>query len=113
MGPGGLLEEALTRENLQAAWKRIKANKGAGGYRPNPVRKMVMAWLRKLDGLRLQINEAKRAACSALGRKFLGYVLLWVAPPRAVRSSVQWPTRGWTTSRPGFGNSHAAQEGAA
>jgi RNA-directed DNA polymerase len=30
-GTGGLLEKALTRENLQAAWKRIKANKGAAG----------------------------------------------------------------------------------
>jgi RNA-directed DNA polymerase len=31
VGPGGLLEAALTRENLQAAWKRVKANKGAAG----------------------------------------------------------------------------------
>lgn len=30
-GPGGLLEAALTRENLQAALKRVKANKGAAG----------------------------------------------------------------------------------
>jgi hypothetical protein len=30
-GTGGLLEKALTRENLQAAWKRVKANmRGAG-----------------------------------------------------------------------------------
>lgn len=29
-GPG-LLEAALARENLQAAWKRVKANKGAAG----------------------------------------------------------------------------------
>jgi len=27
----GLLEAVLTRENLQAAWKRVKANKGAAG----------------------------------------------------------------------------------
>ena len=65
-GTGGLLEAALTRQNLQVAWKRVKANKGAagvdgldieqaaqwmrthwldirqalltGGYRPSPVR---------------------------------------------------------------------------
>lgn len=30
-GPGGLLESALTRQNLQAAWKRVRANKGAAG----------------------------------------------------------------------------------
>jgi len=39
----------------------------------------VMAWLRRLYGkLKLQINEAKSAVCSAFGRKFLGYEL-WVA----------------------------------
>ncbi len=31
VGTGGLLQKALTRENLQAAWKRVKANKGAAG----------------------------------------------------------------------------------
>lgn len=69
-GPGGLLEAALTRENLQLAWKRVKANKGAAGvdgldieqtaedlqtrwpqireellrgrYRPRPVRKVMI-----------------------------------------------------------------------
>ena len=30
-GTGGLLEAALTRQNLQLAWKRVKANKGAAG----------------------------------------------------------------------------------
>lgn len=70
MGTGGLLEAALTRQNLQAAWKRVKANKGAAGvdgldieqtaqvirqswpairqallagrYRPSPVRKVMI-----------------------------------------------------------------------
>lgn len=50
-GSGGLLESALTRENLQAAWRRVKTNKGAA---------------------------SKSAVCSAFGRKFLGYAL-WVA----------------------------------
>lgn len=30
IGPG-LLEAMLARENLQVAWKRVKANKGAAG----------------------------------------------------------------------------------
>jgi RNA-directed DNA polymerase len=30
-GAGTLLDAALTRENLQVAWKRVKANKGAAG----------------------------------------------------------------------------------
>jgi RNA-directed DNA polymerase len=48
----------------------------------------VMAWLRKLyAGLGLQINEAKSAVCSVLGRKFLGYAL-WVAKGREVKCKV-------------------------
>ena len=48
----------------------------------------VMAWLGKLYGeLRLQINEAKSAVCSAFGRKFLGYAL-WVANGGEVKSAV-------------------------
>jgi RNA-directed DNA polymerase len=48
----------------------------------------VMALLRKLyGGLKLQINEAKSAVGSALGRKFLGYAL-WVAKGREVKCAV-------------------------
>ena len=48
----------------------------------------VMALLRKLyAGLKLQINEAKSAVGSALGRKFLGYEL-WVAKGREVKCAV-------------------------
>jgi RNA-directed DNA polymerase len=48
----------------------------------------VMAWLRTLYGrLKLQINEAKSAVCSAFGRKFLGYEL-WVAKGRVVKCKV-------------------------
>lgn len=48
----------------------------------------VMALLKKLyAGLKLQINEAKSAVCSALGRKFLGYEL-WAAPGREVKCAV-------------------------
>ena len=48
----------------------------------------VMALLRALyAGLRLQINEAKSAVGSALGRKFLGYEL-WVAQGREVKCAV-------------------------
>jgi len=48
----------------------------------------VMALLRRLyAGLKLQINEAKSAIGSALGRKFLGYAL-WVAKGREVKCKV-------------------------
>jgi len=48
----------------------------------------VMALLGKLYGdLKLQINEAKSAVASALGRKFLGYAL-WVAQGREVKCAV-------------------------
>jgi RNA-directed DNA polymerase len=80
-GTGGLLEKALTRENLQAAWKRVKANKGAAGvdgldieqtaqmvrtqwphirqqlqtgrYRPSPVRKVMIP---KPDGSQRELG---------------------------------------------------------
>ena len=78
---GGLLEAALTRQNLQAAWKRVKANKGAAGvdgldieqtarairtnwpqtrqelltgrYRPSPVRKVMIP---KPDGSQRELG---------------------------------------------------------
>ena len=80
-GTGGLLEAALTRENLQAAWRRVKANKGAAGvdgldiehtahvlrtrwpqirqsllagtYRPSPVRKVMIP---KPDGSQRELG---------------------------------------------------------
>ena len=80
-GTGGLLESALTRQNLQAAWKRVKANKGAAGvdgldieqtaqvirqswpeiresllagrYRPSPVRKVMIP---KPDGSQRELG---------------------------------------------------------
>ena len=80
-GTGGVLEKALTRENLQAAWKRVKANKGAAGvdgldiehtaqairtqwpqirqellagtYRPSPVRRVMIP---KPDGSQRELG---------------------------------------------------------
>jgi RNA-directed DNA polymerase len=77
----GLLEAALTRQNLQTAWKRVKANKGAAGadglnieqtaqmlrtswpgicqallvgsYRPSPVRKVMIP---KPDGSQRELG---------------------------------------------------------
>jgi RNA-directed DNA polymerase len=81
VGAGTLLEAALTRENLQAAWKRVQANKGAAGvdgldieqtaavlrtswpqtrqallagtYRPEPVRKVMIP---KPDGSQRELG---------------------------------------------------------
>ena len=80
-GTGGLLEKALTRENLQAAWKRVKGNNGAPGvdgldieqtahmvrtqwpqtrqellagrYRPSPVRRVMIP---KPDGSQRELG---------------------------------------------------------
>jgi RNA-directed DNA polymerase len=80
-GTGGLLEAALTRQNLNQAWKRVKANKGAAGvdgldieqtaqvirqcwsdtrqalltgqYRPSPVRKVLIP---KPDGSQRELG---------------------------------------------------------
>lgn len=80
-GTGGLLQAALTRQNLQTAWKRVKANKGAAGvdgldieqtaqvirtswpdirqallagsYRPRPVRKVLIP---KPDGSQRELG---------------------------------------------------------
>jgi len=81
VGTGSLLEGALTRQNLQVAWKRVKANKGAAGvdgldieqtaqqlrtqwseirqallagrYRPQPVRKVMIP---KPDGSQRELG---------------------------------------------------------
>ena len=80
-GTGGLLAAALTRQNLQMAWKRVKANKGAAGvdgldieqtaqairqnwsdirqallagrYRPSPVRRVMIP---KPDGSQRELG---------------------------------------------------------
>ena len=80
-GTGGLLAAMLTRQNLQLAWKRVKANKGAAGvdgfdleqtarmlrtswpdirqallqgrYRPSPVRKVMIP---KPDGSQRELG---------------------------------------------------------
>ena len=81
VGTGGLLDAALTRQNLQMAWRKVKANKGAAGvdgldieqtarvlqtgwpdirqallagrYRPSPVRKVMIP---KPDGSQRELG---------------------------------------------------------
>jgi RNA-directed DNA polymerase len=50
-GAGTLLEAALTRENLQAAWKRVKANKGAAGVDGLDIEQTAQ-WLLRTSGRR-------------------------------------------------------------
>ena len=70
------VDKALQARGYCFARYADDANVYAGSRRAG---EWVMAWLRSLYGkLKLQINEAKSAVCSALGRKFLGYEL-WVA----------------------------------
>ncbi len=106
----GLLDAALTRENLQRAFKRVRANVLLdevdkelewGGHcfaryaddcnvyvRSRRARQRVMAVLRKLYGkLHLAVNEAKSAVASVFGRKFLGYSL-WMAKGGVVKRRV-------------------------
>ena len=71
----------------------------------------VMAYLRKLyTGLRLQINEAKSAVASAVGRKFLGYEL-WVAKGKEVKCAAarkaldNFKARIWQLTRRSGGRS--------
>ena len=46
VGTGGLLEAALTRQNLQVAFKRVKANKGATVWPPGrPCRDLAGLWV--------------------------------------------------------------------
>ncbi len=101
-GTGGLLEAALTRQNLQRAWKRVKANKGAvgvdgldieqtaqvirqrwpeirqallqGRYRPSPLRK-VLCW--RLGFLHSHLCLARQ--------------LIWGSPIPGALISMGWP----------------------
>ena len=126
-GTGGLLEAALTRQNLQTAWKRVKANKGAAGvdgqgieqtaqlicqrwpeirqallagrYRPSPVRKVLIP---KPDGSQRE-----------LGIPTVTDRLIQQAGQGQRSQMYGGPIRHWTTSRPASGNSRAPREDAA
>lgn len=99
-GAGTLLEAALTRENLQMAWKRVKANKGAAGvdgldieqtarmlqttwpqirqallagrYRPQPVRRVMIP---KPDGSQRELG------IPTVGDRLIQQALLQVLQP--------------------------------
>ena len=52
---GGLLEAALTRENLQAAWKRVKANKGAAGVDGLDIEQTAQVMRQRWPGIRQEL----------------------------------------------------------
>lgn len=57
----GLLQAALARENLQRAWKRVKANKGAAGVDGLDIEQtghhLVTAWPKIRDQLLKGVNQ--------------------------------------------------------
>ena len=52
---GGLLEVVLTRENLQAAWKRVKANKGAAGVDGLDIEQTAQVMRQRWPGIRQEL----------------------------------------------------------
>ena len=109
-GADDLLGQALARENMVRAWKRVKANKGSAGVDGRTVQDtdeyLKDAWpdnvyvrsqragervLRALRDcyarLALKLNETKTAVGPVWGRKFLGYAL-WAAPRGEVKRAV-------------------------
>ena len=52
---GSLLDAALTRENLQAAWKRVKANKGAAGVDGLDIEQTAQVMRQRWPGIRQEL----------------------------------------------------------
>ena len=84
-----LLSEPLKEKSLEATTSLTQGGADCNVYvGSHKAGERVMALLRKLYAkLKLQINEAKSAVASALGRKFLGYEL-WVAKGLEVKCAV-------------------------
>ena len=58
-GTGGLLEAALTRQNLQLAWKRVKANKGAAGVDGLDIKQAVRVLQTKWSDIRQALLQGR------------------------------------------------------
>ena len=56
---GGLLEAALTRQNLQRAWKRVKANKGAAGVGGLDIEQTAQELRHKWPGIRQALMQGR------------------------------------------------------
>ena len=125
-GAGTLLEAALTRENLQVAWKRVKANKGAAGvdgldiertaellrtswpqtrqallagtYRPQPVRRVMIP---KPDGSQRELGIP--TVLDRLIQQALKLKLRFGLPLQALRFyfPALWPEAEADASSPG------------
>lgn len=130
-GTGGLLEAALTRQNLHTAWKRVKANKGAAGvdglsleqtaqqlrqswpeirqallagsYRPSPVRKVMIP---KPDGCQRELGNPSSTPPSAntatgSGRAGVRTLRSRLRGRTCRRANVWWWTWTWPSSLTG------------
>ena len=112
----GLLQAALTRENLQQAWKRVKANKGAAGvdgrdipetarhlqtawpeireqllqgtYRPSPVRRVTIP---KPDGGERELEQiAHRGTASERAALFWRWTMGFNATAESIHRWAWW-----------------------
>ena len=87
-GAGDLLEQALARENMARAWKRVKANKGSAGVDGRTVQETG-------EYLKQRVARDPRRSCStaATGPSRCD---AWASRSR-VAGCASWGSRRWWT----------------